>query len=191
MISKKFNLKRYQELIKLDESGKISLLDANFLELLDYSTSVSFQLTYDRRKDYFLLIEKYLNKTLSLIEFRTQFTEMRSEDSKKACMIRQNLEELEVFYLADDLEEFSNLIGDISMLCLEYDETWDGTMKRMSESEFYSWLNKYYFQLAELFPVVSTNNLPYENLISRSLKNLAVIIVLGSLLIFCTILNIN
>ena len=62
-------------------------------------------------------------------------------------------------------------------------------MKRMSESEFYSLVNKHYFQLAKLFLVVSTNNLPYEKVIYRSFKNLARILGFGILLIFYNISN--
>ena len=35
-----FNLSRYKELIKLEDSGKISLLDEKFLELLNYRASI-------------------------------------------------------------------------------------------------------------------------------------------------------
>lgn len=61
----------------------------------------------------------------------------------------------------------------------------------MSESEFYSLVNEYYFQLAELFPVVFTKSLLPEKLLSRSFKILVGIIGLVILLIFCYISNIN
>ena len=153
--------------------------------------NVKYAICYNHKENYFSLIEKYLRGKIVGHEFRSKFLEMEKKDGKIAYIIKRDFQKVEVFTLADELEDFSNLIGEISTLCLEYGEIWDGTIKRMSESEFYSLVNKHYFQLAELFPVVSTNNLPYENLISRSFKNLAVIIVLGSLLIFCNIFNIN
>lgn len=93
-------------------------------------------------------------------------------------------------FTADDLEEFSDLTEEISTLCLEYNEIWDGTMERMSESEFYSLVNDYYLQLQKAFPVLSCNNLAYEELISRSFKILAGIIGLGIPLIFRNISNV-
>jgi hypothetical protein len=187
-MANQFNLARYKELLELEKSNKITFLD---LELLTYGASIESQICYNRKENYFSLIEKYLIGKIASHEFRSKFLEMEKQDGRTAYIIKQDFQKLEVFTLADDLEEFSDLIGEISTLCLEYDEIWDGTMERMSESEFYSLVNKYYFQLAELFPVVSINNLPYEKLISRSFKNLAGILGLGILLIFCNISNIN
>lgn len=187
-MANQFNLERYKELLELEKSKKITFLD---LELLTYEANIESQISYNRKENYFSLMEKYLNEKIVGHEFRSKFLEMEKQDGKIAYIIKQDLQNLEVFTLADDLEEFSHLIGEISTLCFEYNEIWDGTMIPMSESEFYSLVNKHYYQLAELFPIVSTNNLPYENLISRSFKNLAVIIVLGNLLICCNIFNIN
>ena len=84
-------------------------------------------------------MEKYLEGKIVGHEFRSKFLEMEKQDGKIAYIIKQDFQKLEVFTLADDLEEFSDLIREISTLCLEYGEVWDGTMKRMSESEFYSY----------------------------------------------------
>jgi hypothetical protein len=43
-MEKHFNLSRYKELLKLEESGKISFLDENYLELLSYKASVAEQI---------------------------------------------------------------------------------------------------------------------------------------------------
>ena len=102
---------------------------------------------------------------------------MERQDSERAFTISNDLEALEVFTLADDLEIFSKLIEKISTLCSEYYEIIDdGSGKRMTETEFYSLVNKHYFQLAAFFPCVSSKNLPYEELIFRSFKMLASII---------------
>jgi hypothetical protein len=74
---------------------------------------------------------------------------MKKDDSAKATIILENFQELEVFTLAKDLEKFSDLISQISTLCLEFDEVWDGTMEPMSESEFYSLVNNHYLQFQE------------------------------------------
>jgi hypothetical protein len=77
---------------------------------------------------------------------------MEKEDSEKGTRIREDFQELEVFTLAKDLEIFSDLMNQISTLCFEYYELGDGSLKRMSESEFYSLVNKHYLQLQKTFP---------------------------------------
>jgi len=158
-MEKHFNLSLYKELLKLEESGKISFLDENSLELLSYKASVKQQICYNRKKDYFLLIHQYLSRVIPPYEFRSKFLEMEREDSKKAAIILEDFQELEVFTLAEDLEKFSDLRNQISTLCFEYDEVWDGSMERMSESEFYYLVNNRYLQLQKAFPFENFNNL--------------------------------
>jgi len=151
-MKKYFNLSRYKELLKLQENGEISFLD---LELLSLKASVAQQMCYNRKNDYFILIDKYLSQIISPDEFRSKFLQMEKEDSEKATIILENFQELEVLTLANDLEKYSDLINQISALCFEYSEVWDGTMEQMSESEFYYlvlvnrfWLTmNYYLQL--------------------------------------------
>ncbi len=148
-MKKLFNLPRYKELLEQEKNGEISLLDREFLS---YSASVEMQICYDRKKDYFILIHEYLSRSISPCEFRSKFLQMDKEDFEKSNIIIQDFQKLEVFTLAKDLEKFANLQCQISTLCFEYDEVWDGTMERMSESEFYDLVNKYYLQLQEAFP---------------------------------------
>jgi 3-dehydroquinate dehydratase len=143
MREKHFNLSRYKELLQLEEKGGISFLD---LELLSYKSSVAKQISYNRKKDYFIVIHQYLSPIITLSEFRSKFLQMKKDDSAKATIILENFQELEVFTLAKDLEKFSDLISQISTLCLEFGEVWDGTMEPMSESEFYSLVNNHYLQ---------------------------------------------
>jgi len=143
-MEKYFNLSRYKELLKLEANGYITFLD---LELLSFKASVAQQICYNRKKDYFLLIDEYLSRVISPYEFRSKFLQMKKEDSKESTIILEDFKKLEVFTLAKNLEKFSDLISEISTLCFEYDEVWDGTMELMSESEFYSLINHYYLQL--------------------------------------------
>ena len=185
-MTNQFNVDRYKELLELEKNNQITFLD---LELSTFKANIESQICYNNKENYFSLIEKYLKGTINGYQFRSEFQEMENQDVKIAYTIKGDFQKLEAFTLADDLEEFSNLIIEISTLCLEYDEIWDGMMVRMSESEFYSLVNKYYFQLAKLFSSVSTNNLPYEKLIYRSFKNLAEILIFGILLILYNIFN--
>jgi hypothetical protein len=143
-MEKIFNLSRYKELINREKNGEISFLD---LELLSYKASVSQQISYTRKKDYFTLIDGYLSGIIPPYKFRSKFLQMQKEDSNKSNLILENFQELEVFTLAKDLENFSASIGEISTLCLEYSEVWDGSMEPMSESEFYYLINNHYLQL--------------------------------------------
>lgn len=149
-MEKSFNLSRYKELLKLEANGDITFLD---LELLSFKASVAQQMCYNRKKDYFLLIDEYLSRVIPPYQFRSKFLQMKKEDSKKSIIILEDFKKLEVFTLAKNLEKFSDLISEISTLCFEYDEVWDGTMEPMSESEFYSLINNYYLQLQEAFPL--------------------------------------
>ena len=187
-MGKHFNLSRYKELLKLEESGKISFLD---LELLSNGASIQSQMSYNRKENYFSLIDKYLGRTITPYEFRSKFLEMEKQDSEEAFIIKQDFRKLEVLTLADDLDKFSDLIIEISTLCFEYDALWEETMERMSESEFYSLVNNHYLQLQKAFPALYSSNLAYENLIYRSFKILTLIIGLEILLIFYNIYNIN
>ena len=194
-MEKHFNLSRYKEFLKLKESGKISFLDENYLELLSYTASVAGQLKYNRKEDYFLLIHEYLSRVISPNEFRSKFLQMKREDSKKATILLEDFQELEVFTLAEDLEKFSDLIYEISTLCFEYGEIWDGTIERMSENEFYYLVNNSYLQFQKAFPFniweISSNNQAYKHLVSRSFKFLIFTIGFEILLILFNIRTIN
>ena len=136
-MKKKFYFTGYKELVDMENCGKIVFLDANYFKLLRYKTSVGKQLIYNRKEDYYSIINKYLNKTLTLLEFRTKFLDMEKEDIEKGYIILGNIQELEVFYLVEDLEKFSRLIGEIIDLCEDY-----YIIEPMPETEFYILVNK-------------------------------------------------
>jgi hypothetical protein len=48
---------------------------------------------------------------------------MEKEDIEKGYVILGNIQELDVFYLVEDLEKFSRLIGEIIDLCEAMPET--------------------------------------------------------------------
>ena len=121
------------------------------------------QLIYNRKEDYYSIINKYLNKILTLLEFRTQFLDMEKEDIEKGYVILGNIQELEVFYFVEDLEKFSRLIVEIIDLCEDY-----YIIEPMPETKFYFLVNKYYHQLQEAFPFKNLVNIEYEHLISHS-----------------------
>lgn len=183
-MKKKFYFTGYKELVDMENCGKIVFLDANYFKLLRYQTSVGKQLIYNRKEDYYSIINKYLNKTLTLLEFRTQFLDMEKEDIEKGYIILGNIQELEVFYLVEDLEKFSKLIGEIIDLCEDY-----YIIEPMPETEFYVLVNKYSQQLQENFPFKNSANIEYEHLISRSFTFLFFTIELEILLIILSFNN--
>ena len=131
----------------MENRGEIVFLDANYFKLLRYQTSVGKQLIYDRKEDYYSIINKYLNKTFTINEFRAQFLATGKEDMEKGYVILKNIQELEVFYLVEDLKKFSRLIGEIIDLCEDY-----YIIEPMPETQFYFLVNKYSHQLQETFP---------------------------------------
>ena len=155
MPEKNFNLSHYKELLQRKKKGIISFLD---LELVTYEASIAHQIGYNRKNDYFILIYNYLSQIITPYEFRSKFLQMRKNDSAKAETILKNFQELKVFTIAKDLKKFSDLISQISTLCFEFDELWDGTMKPMSENEFYSLVNDQYLQLHKAFPFENFKN---------------------------------
>ena len=102
---------------------------------------------------------------------------MEAEDARIGFIIQKEFQRLEIFTLADNLEEFVNWQTYISELCFDYDEISDETIVRMSETEFYSLVNDSYLQFQKVFPILSCNNLLYEELIYRWFKMLTLIIV--------------
>lgn len=96
--------------------------------------------------------------------------EIENEASRKATIILENFQELERFSLAEDSDKFSNLVCEISQLCFDYYEDWDGTIKLMSKAELYHLVNNRYDQLQEAFPFENFNNQTYKHLVSRSFK---------------------
>lgn len=183
-----FNVSRYKELLELEEKDEISGCD---LELLSYEASIEGQIGYNRRQDYFILIHQYLNRIILPHIFRSKFLEMTYEDTDKAEIILQNVKELEVFTLTKDLEKFSDLMGQISTLCFEFGEVWDGSIEVMSESEFYSLLNNYYVQFQEAFPIKNLDSQAYDHLINQSFKGLIISLGLNILFILFNIYIIN
>lgn len=53
---------------------------------------------YNRKAEFYSIINKYLNKTITLLEFRAQFLDMEKENIEKGYVILGNIQELEVFY---------------------------------------------------------------------------------------------
>lgn len=148
-MEKLFNLSLYKELLKLEKNGDIAFLD---LELLSYKTSVAEQIYYKQKKDYFILVDEYLSGIIMPYKFWSKFIKIENENSEKSTVILKDFKKLEVFTLAQDLKKFSDLICQISTLCLDYNELRDGTIKRMTENEFYSLVNNHYLQLQKFFP---------------------------------------
>ena len=185
-MKKKFNLSAYKELLKLEDSGKIVFLDKNSLELLNYRASIYRQITYNRKADYFLLIHEYLTRVITLYEFQSKLVKMEDQDLKKASIILENFQELKSFSLAEDLDKFSDLMLEISDLCFDYYEVWDGSMKPMSEAELCYLVNNSYLQLQKAFPCnfpeISSNNQSYQHLFYHSFKFLIFTIGLAILI---------
>lgn len=77
-MAKQFDFRRYQELIKLDEmkKGGLDFWSKDFRELLQFQGSIQSQISYNRKDQYFSLVQKYLNGMLTVYEFQSNFLEL-------------------------------------------------------------------------------------------------------------------
>lgn len=139
-----FNTDRYKELLELEKSGKFSSFN---IELISLAANVEKQVIYNRKKDYFMLIDHYLSQVISPHDFRVKFSKMVREDARNANVILEDFQKLEVFTLATDLEQFTNSMFEIETLCGDYYEMLDDTTELMPEDEFYNLVSQYYIQL--------------------------------------------
>jgi hypothetical protein len=182
-MSKAINILRYKELMELGKIRNNSFSDEEFWELIDFEATVERQISYNRKKEYVLLMDKYFNQQIDSYEFRKLFLIMKNEDARNTYIICNDLQALESFKLANDPSNISNLITKISMLCLDFNAIAYETKDEMAESEiqFDSSVKKHYCKLQELF---SKENLYYEKLIFRSFNMLKCIIGSEILIIF-------
>ena len=172
-----FNLSRYKELLNLKLNNKISFLDEDFMELLTYKSNVAEQISYDRKEAYFLLISKFLDRSITISDFNSQIKELQEQDNRKSKIVLKNFEELQAFPLASDLNIFSNSIHYISEGCFDYYESFVD-LKPITKDELYDLVNKYYSQLQAAFPtaqeIAESTKRNYDELVSRSFKVLAI-----------------
>ena len=106
-MKKYFNLKRYKELLELEEKGEISCFNS---ELVSLCANVERQIIYNRKKEYFIVIDNYLNQVIAPDDFQSKISKMVFQDTRNADAIIKDFQKLEVFTLATDLEQFYNLV---------------------------------------------------------------------------------
>lgn len=139
-MTKYFNLLSYKELLELDQDGKISIPDNNYLELVSLKANVHRQIAYNRKEVYCSLVENYLNNLITPTYFRSKCREMTLQDLEIAYRILQDFEKLEVLTLSKNLNQFHQPMDEISNLCMEYDGD-------TSESDFYSWVKSEFLKI--------------------------------------------
>ena len=172
-MKKPFNFARYNELLEtqkkltLAERSK-SFFIGNEMVLLNYEASIQSQVMYNRKDEYFLLIENYLQKVVSPFDFRSQLSKMQREDCIKAREICRSPEELSKFYLLDNLDDFSDLILDISDIGFDAEES--GFQEGLKEDDLYSSIQIYYSQFRNLQPKIYL-----DQLLARSYQLLFVV----------------
>ena len=152
--STKFNVARYQELLnKINSSTKNGIeyfQDPEVLELLACKSSVSNQISYDQKNEYFDLIQKYLDETISPYEFRTAFLGMSNKNREKSNKIFDNLEKLGMLSIEPGLKEFGSLLSKIYELCLTIVEFGIGD-EGISEDRFRNLIQKIFIEMKERY----------------------------------------
>jgi len=146
----KFNLSRYRQLLAKEDSltnkTKDLFADPIFLELLSFESSVATQVFYNHKKNYFALLQNYLNETISPNLFRAQFIKMVNEDLKKSQKILKNFEELSTFWIDFELDEFCSLFENIHETCL-YAFEFEDQKDAMPEETFRDSIQKSFFKI--------------------------------------------
>lgn len=131
---KYFDLVDYQKLKRLKKSNQ--LLPEDNQKLRNYIGSILHHVKYNKKSDYILLLNKYLEKKISPYEFRLQFLAIDEQNFKKTEVFLEDAQKLKNLVLFNESEKFSKSMSDISALCIECDISLDDC-KEMSESKFY------------------------------------------------------
>lgn len=150
----KSNLLRYRQLLAKKKNSSTNknkdLFDEpTFLELLSFESSVEIQVFYNHKTNYFALIQKYLDETITPNVFRGQFIEMVTEDLKKSHKILNNFEELSTFWIDLELDDFSSFFENIYETCL-YAFEFEDQDDAMPEEKFRDSIEKYFFKLQKI-----------------------------------------
>ena len=130
-MSNNLNIKNYIKLLK-----KPDLTETDKTELFSYKALVEQQISYNRRNEYFSLIQEFLAKKMNPSTFRAKFFEMQQQDVDNLEILEKDVEQLSNFSIDFQVQEspFSRLIDllyDSSMLANEL-----GPEDGISEGEF-------------------------------------------------------
>ena len=108
MIKTKFNVSKYQELVIYFENKSGDFLDDPlFSELSNLQISVESQIFYTHKNDYFDLIQKYLNKTISSSIFAFELMALSRRDIQENIEICKDFEQLSNFWIDEESDYFS------------------------------------------------------------------------------------
>ena len=147
MIKAKFNLSRYEELLNYVKTTDRKLLDMTLLkEFWDIQLTVQNQIFYERRIDYFDLIQQYLDKKIDSYIFRSKFMKLQREDLEKSKKILNNFEKLSNFWFELNSDDFYSTLDPISETCICAIEH-DGPDELPSPEEYYNSVKKAFLKL--------------------------------------------
>lgn len=101
-------------------------------ELLRYSAVAESQVYWLTRSQYLSILNSFLNKEISLVEFRTQFVDRRNQNQQAIKMLEKNLIILPANRKALD---FTHIIEDIYEECEFFPNQSKFTLDSSSQSE--------------------------------------------------------
>lgn len=130
-MSNNLNINNYIKLLK-----KQDLTETDQRQLISYKASVERQLSYNRKEEYFSLIQDFLAKKINSSTFRAKFFKMQQQDDENIEVIENDFEQFSNFSIDFQLKESSfslliDLIYNHSMLAVEL-----GPEEGISEDEF-------------------------------------------------------
>jgi light-regulated signal transduction histidine kinase (bacteriophytochrome) len=147
MIKTKFNVSKYQELVIYFENKSGDFLDDPlFSELSNLQISVESQIFYTHKNDYFDLIQKYLNKTISSSIFAFELMALSRRDIQENIEICKDFEQLSNFWIDEESDYFSFVLHRIINTCM-FQREYSGTKDELSQKDFYTEIEKSFFKL--------------------------------------------
>ena len=134
MKESKFDLSRFLELLKIVNFLKINdnklYKNEIFYEYVSYLASITDQIFYKNRKEYFSLIYLYLTNKIEIDLFIIQFHKNYKADIKLTNETIENYQKLANFFIHQDAPLIQSQLSLVSDFCFDYE------YNQISEQDF-------------------------------------------------------
>lgn len=107
------------------------------------------QISYQRKDDYYLLFDQYINELITPEVFQSKLLKMEKQDGNRAKIILTDFQQLETFLVELLAIEFSFLLGKVSDLAIVAREF--GPKNGISNEHFRESIEKIYSEMADFF----------------------------------------
>jgi hypothetical protein len=139
--------KRRIEILNFDKTNYLQLLkkkdksEQESQQLLEYSALLNIEIDWQTLNQYVELVEKFLKRNISILDFCIQFCERHLVNTNAVKMLESNF----IILSPDERSlDFSDFIEDIYFICQEFD--WD---QEDSENEFRNSIEKTFVRMKQ------------------------------------------